>query len=109
MHVTRVAVVALRHIWPEILSSPLPDEEAAAKSDGRERSPREETHKKVAHIGIDRSIVYLIAPPKPPDMLTNNILLNEGVLLLVAFAVLGDNDMPRGGNKKQKHKPQQRL
>ena len=38
VHVTRVAVVALRHIWPEILSSPLPDEEAAAKSDGLGRA-----------------------------------------------------------------------
>ena len=38
MHVTRVAVVALRHIWPEILTTPLPDEEAAAKSDGLGRA-----------------------------------------------------------------------
>lgn len=32
MHVTRVAVVALRHIWPEILDTPLPH-----KADSRDR------------------------------------------------------------------------
>jgi hypothetical protein len=37
-HVTRVAVVALRHIWPDILNTPLPDEEAAANAGGLGRA-----------------------------------------------------------------------
>jgi hypothetical protein len=37
-HVTRLAVVALRHIWPEILTTPLAQEEAAANAGGLSRA-----------------------------------------------------------------------